>query len=74
MYNERLIQVTNVDGQFVPAKPMKGAVLVNIDDLMQRWTSDRYKSVVSLNNKLQTNLDPSIKKYATSHDWLICTL
>ena len=72
MYNERLIQVTNVDGQFVPAKPMKGAVLVNIDDLMQRWTSDRYKSVVSLNNK--TNLDPSIKKYATSHDWLICTL
>ena len=52
MYNERLIQVTNVDGQFVPAKPMKRAVLVNIDDLMQRWTSDRYKSVVSLNNKL----------------------
>ena len=47
--NKRLIQVTNVDGQFVPAKPMKGAVLVNIDDLMQRWTSDRYKSVVSLN-------------------------
>ncbi|XP_073239211.1 uncharacterized protein [Porites lutea] len=40
------LEVTNVDGQFVPAKPMKGAVLVNIDDLMQRWTSDRYKSVV----------------------------
>lgn len=41
-----LIQVTNVNGQFVPALPMKGTVLVNIDDLMQRWTADIYKSVV----------------------------
>lgn len=41
-----LIQVTNVNGKFVPALPMKGTVLVNIDDLMQRWTADIFKSVV----------------------------
>lgn len=40
------LEVTNVNGQFVPALPMKGTVLVNIDDLMQRWTADIYKSVV----------------------------
>ncbi|CAH3034846.1 unnamed protein product, partial [Porites lobata] len=38
--------INNVDGQFVSATPMRGAVLVLIADLMQRWTSDRYKSVV----------------------------
>ncbi|KAM7427313.1 hypothetical protein ABFA07_021537 [Porites harrisoni] len=38
--------INNVDGQFVSATPMRGAVLVFIADLMQRWTSDRYKSVV----------------------------
>ena len=41
-----LIQVTNVHGQFVSATPMKGTVLVNIADLMQRWTADKLKSTV----------------------------
>lgn len=42
------MQVSNIkyDGQFVPATPMKGTVLVNIGDLMQRWTSDTLKSTV----------------------------
>lgn len=32
----------NVPGKgFVPASPIPGAVLVNIGDLMQRWTADR---------------------------------
>ncbi|CAH3014092.1 unnamed protein product [Porites evermanni] len=38
--------INNVNGQFAPVTPMRGAVLVFIADLMQRWTSDRYKSVV----------------------------
>jgi len=40
------LEVTNVDGQFVPATPMKGTVLVNIADLMQMWTADKLKSTV----------------------------
>ena len=36
-----------MDGNFVAAKPMKGTVLVNIADLMQRWTADRLKSTVT---------------------------
>ncbi|KAJ7333562.1 hypothetical protein OS493_017100 [Desmophyllum pertusum] len=42
------LEVSNIkfNGQFVPATPMKGTVLVNIADLMQRWTSDKLKSTV----------------------------
>ena len=66
----RLIQViNNVDGQFVSATPMRGAVLVLIADLMQRWTSDRYKSVVSSKNN--TDFDPLIKNITTIHDRLM---
>ena len=39
-------QVKNVKGQFVPAPPIEGTVLVNIADLMQRWTADKLKSSV----------------------------
>ena len=66
----RLIQViNNVNGQFAPVTPMRGAVLVFIADLMQRWTSDRYKSVVSLKN--DTDLDPLIKNITTIRARLI---
>ena len=61
--------MNNVDGQFVPATTMRGAVLVFIADLMQRWTSDRYKSVVSLKNN--TDLYPLIKNITTIHARLI---
>ena len=68
MYVRLLQVINNVDGQFVSATPMRGAVLVFIADLMQRWTSDRYKSVVSL--KDNTDLDPLIKNITTIHDRL----
>jgi isopenicillin N synthase-like dioxygenase len=41
------LQVQNVEGKYIPVTPVKGAVIVNIADLMQRWTSDRLKSTVS---------------------------
>ncbi|CAH3034852.1 unnamed protein product [Porites lobata] len=40
------LEVTNIEGQFVPARPMKGTVLVNVADLMERWTADQLKSTV----------------------------
>lgn len=40
------LEVKNVKGQFVPAPPIEGTVLVNIADLMQRWTADKLKSSV----------------------------
>ncbi|KAM3609526.1 uncharacterized protein V6R79_016338 [Siganus canaliculatus] len=40
------LQVRNRAGEFVPAPVIPGAVLINIADLMQRWTSDRFISVV----------------------------
>ncbi|XP_022798489.1 UPF0676 protein C1494.01-like [Stylophora pistillata] len=40
------LEVQNVNGQFIPATPMKGTVVVNIADLMQRWTADKLKSTV----------------------------
>ncbi|XP_039989277.1 2-oxoglutarate-Fe(II) type oxidoreductase ppzD [Xiphias gladius] len=39
------LQVRTRSGEFICAPCIPGAVLVNIADLMQRWTSDRFVSV-----------------------------
>lgn len=36
------LQVMNRDGQWIEATPMRGALLINIGDLMQRLTNDLY--------------------------------
>ncbi|WP_117234975.1 isopenicillin N synthase family dioxygenase [Vibrio maerlii] len=38
------LQVQGVDGEWVDAPPVENSFVVNIGDLMQRWTNDRYKS------------------------------
>ena len=38
-----------VDGEYTPAVPIPKTVLVNIGDLMQRWTADKLISTVSGN-------------------------
>ncbi|KAK2179385.1 hypothetical protein NP493_494g04028 [Ridgeia piscesae] len=38
------LQLRTRDGEFVPATPMDGVVLVNVGDMMQRWTSDKLVS------------------------------
>ncbi|XP_021349213.1 UPF0676 protein C1494.01-like [Mizuhopecten yessoensis] len=35
------LQVCNLQGEYVPASPIPGTILINIGDLMQRWTSDK---------------------------------
>ncbi|CAC5411627.1 unnamed protein product [Mytilus coruscus] len=35
------LEVRNQDGQFVPATPIPGTILVNIGDTLQRWTADK---------------------------------
>ncbi|XP_002740221.1 uncharacterized protein LOC100367849 [Saccoglossus kowalevskii] len=40
------LQVKSIDGTFVDATPMTGSIVVNIGDLMQRWTSDKLVSTV----------------------------
>uniref|UniRef100_A0A3Q3NE45 2-oxoglutarate-dependent dioxygenase htyE-like n=1 Tax=Mastacembelus armatus TaxID=205130 RepID=A0A3Q3NE45_9TELE len=40
------LQVQNRSGDFVCAPCIPGTVLINIADLMQRWTSDQFVSVV----------------------------
>ena len=47
----------NLEGNFVPAVPVKGTVLINIADLMQRWTSDRLKSTVCGYNIVSVRLN-----------------
>ena len=36
-----------MNGEYSPAEPIAGTVLVNIGDLMQRWTADQLRSTVS---------------------------
>lgn len=42
------LQVRSLSGDYIDVPVVPGAILVNIADLMQRWTSDRFVSVVSI--------------------------
>lgn len=38
------LQVQSTDGAWIPAPPMKGAYVVNIGDILARWTNDEFRS------------------------------
>ncbi|XP_077986047.1 uncharacterized protein LOC144440544 [Glandiceps talaboti] len=40
------LEIKTKDGMFIPATPIEGTVIVNIGDMMQRWTSDKLVSNV----------------------------
>ncbi|XP_063404384.1 uncharacterized protein LOC134687855 [Mytilus trossulus] len=35
------LEVKSRDGEYIPVPPIPGTIVVNIGDLMQRWTSDK---------------------------------
>ena len=40
------LQLRDTTGDWIEARPIPGTVVVNIGDLMARWTNDRYKSTL----------------------------
>ncbi|XP_070532482.1 uncharacterized protein [Ptychodera flava] len=40
------LEVQTKDGEFIPVPPIEGTIVVNIGDLMQRWTTDKLVSNV----------------------------
>ncbi|MHA1566922.1 MAG: isopenicillin N synthase family dioxygenase [Alphaproteobacteria bacterium] len=38
------LQVENVDGEWIHAPPIEGTLIVNVGDLLSRWTDGAYKS------------------------------
>jgi len=44
--NRDIVQVQRRDGEWVDAVPIPNTVLINIGDLLQRWTSDKLISTV----------------------------
>lgn len=50
LYQDQIggLEVENRSNVFVPAVPLQDCVLVNVADLLQRWTSDKLRSTVSI--------------------------
>lgn len=46
------LQVVNREKKFVSATPIPGTIIVNIADLMQRWTADKFVSTVCMQQLL----------------------
>jgi isopenicillin N synthase-like dioxygenase len=44
--NQSGLQVLNNKGEWINAKPIENTFVVNIGDLMQRWTDDQFKSTI----------------------------
>lgn len=40
----KALQVKDVKGEWIYADPVRGALFVNLGDVMQRWTNDRWKA------------------------------
>ena len=38
------LEVQGLDGSWIEAKPMKGTIVVNIGDLLQFWSDNRYRA------------------------------
>ncbi|WP_315983218.1 2OG-Fe(II) oxygenase family protein [Aliamphritea spongicola] len=38
------LQVKNRDGEWLDATPVEGSFVINIGDMMARWSNDRYTS------------------------------
>ncbi|MBJ7539070.1 isopenicillin N synthase family dioxygenase [Marinomonas transparens] len=54
------LQVKNRNGEWVDATPIENALVVNIGDLMQRWTNDDY---VSTAHRVRASL-PDVHRYS----------
>jgi isopenicillin N synthase-like dioxygenase len=40
------LEIKQNDGGYTSATPIEGTIVVNVGDLLQRWTNDRLKSTV----------------------------
>lgn len=44
--NQQGLQILNKTNQWINAKPIENTFVVNIGDLMQRWTNDQFQSTI----------------------------
>lgn len=69
------LEVRNTDDEFIPATPISGTAVVNIGDLMQRWTADRLKAtkhrVMLPRNETQCGIRQSIAYFLQPDDDVI---
>jgi len=55
------LEVLRRDGQYIPATPVQDSIIINVGDLMQRWTSDK---LISTKHRVLLPKDDRVKSTA----------
>jgi len=64
------IESPPTSGSFIPVSPIPGTVLVNIGDLMERWSNGRWRSTV--HRVMAPPLDPERRGQGQQNDGGVC--
>jgi isopenicillin N synthase-like dioxygenase len=66
------VEDVNNPGQFIPATPVKNAIVMNVGDLLQRWSNGMYKAPRPYTCLLTSEIRPTEINQPSGHSPASC--